>query len=65
MSAAAIFYSQFAGAQPSARVSSFAQRLVRVLDAIGFMLVGAYPEPRARRTIAVRRRSGPDQEARS
>lgn len=65
MSAAAIFYSQFTGAQAPAPVSSFTQRIVRALGVIGLTLVGAYPEPKARRMIGARRRSVPNQEARS
>lgn len=62
MSAAAIFYGQFANAPTPARVPSFAQRLVRALGVIGLTLVGAYPEPNARRMIGARCRSGPHQE---
>ena len=42
MSAAAIFYRQFAGARTPVWFSSFTQPLVRALDVIGLMLVGAY-----------------------
>jgi hypothetical protein len=65
MSAAAIFYSQFAGAPAPAGVSSFTRRLARTLGAIGLTLVGAYPEPNARRMIGARRRTVPNQEAQS
>jgi hypothetical protein len=63
MSAAAIFYSQFTGAQAPA--SLFTQRLARALRTIGLTLVGAYPEPRARRMTAARHWSVPGQETRS
>lgn len=59
MSAAATFYSQFASTPTPAQVSAFARRLARTLGAIGLTLVGAYPEPKARRVIGVRRRSVP------
>lgn len=65
MSAAAIFYSQFAGSQAPAPVFSFTQRVARALGAIGLTLVGAYPEPRARRMTAARHWSVPGQETRS
>jgi hypothetical protein len=65
MSAAAIFYSQFTGAQAPAPASPFTQRLARALRTIGLTLVGAYPEPRARRMTAARHWSVPGQEARS
>lgn len=58
MSAAAIFYSQFAGPQTPAGVTSFAQRLARTLGAIGLAFIGAYPEPKARCLIRMRGRSG-------
>ncbi len=65
MSAAAIFYGQFAGPRTPARFSSFVQRLARALGAIGLALVGAYPEPKAHRMIGARRRSVPSPEAQS
>lgn len=53
MSAAAIFYGQFASAQTPARVFTFTQRLARALGAIGPTLAGT------------RRESVPGREARS
>jgi hypothetical protein len=65
MSAAAIFYGQFAGAQTPARGFSFTQRVARALVAIGLTLVGAYPEPKARRMIGAQGVSVPGRETQS
>jgi hypothetical protein len=65
MSAAAVFYGQFAGAQTPARGFSFTHRVARALGAIGLALVGAYPEPKARRMIGTQGVSVPGREARS
>lgn len=63
MSAAAMFYGQFAGAPTPAR--SVAQQLGRALGAIGLALAGAYPQPRARWVIGANRYPAHGQEARS
>jgi hypothetical protein len=65
MSAATIFYSQFASTQAPAPVFSFTQRVARALGAIGLTLVGAYPEPKARRMIGAQGASVPGREAQS
>ena len=65
MSAAAIFYGQFAGAQTPARGFSFMPRVARALVAIGLTLVGAYPEPKARRMIGAWGVSAPSRETQS
>lgn len=67
MSAAALFASQFNPEQaPVARPRvSALTRIGRALGVIGLMLVGAYPEPNARRMVGARRRSARGREPRS